>query len=60
MSVLRRANPSTRAGIRALHASARVVASPAARAVMSVLGKRLVNVAADDLRLPDYSDFVRS
>lgn len=55
MSVLRRANPRTHAGIRALHAGARIVASPAGRTVMNLLGKRLVNVAADDLDLPDYS-----
>ena len=54
MSVLRRANPRTRAGIRALHAGARVVASAPGRAIMDVLGKRLVNIAADDLQLPDY------
>ncbi|CAN5148646.1 FAD-dependent monooxygenase [soil metagenome] len=54
MSVLRRANPRTRAGIRALQTSARVIASPAGRAVMTVLGKRLVTLAADDLQLPDY------
>jgi 2-polyprenyl-6-methoxyphenol hydroxylase-like FAD-dependent oxidoreductase len=55
MSVLRRANPRTRAGIRALHTGARIVASPAGQAAMNVLGKRLVHVAADDLHLPDYS-----
>jgi 2-polyprenyl-6-methoxyphenol hydroxylase-like FAD-dependent oxidoreductase len=54
MSVLRRANPRTRTGIRALHTAARVVASPAGQAVMSVLGKRLVNISANDLTLPDY------
>lgn len=53
-SVLRRANPRTRAGIRALHAGARIVGSPVGRATMNLLGKTLVHVAADDLRLPDY------
>lgn len=51
-SVLRRANPRTRAGIRALHTGARVIASPAGRVAMNVLGRRLVNLSADDL--PDY------
>ena len=55
-NVLRRANPRTRAGIQALHAGARLVASPAGRTTMKLLGKRLVHVAADDIRLPDYSD----
>ncbi|NVN51734.1 FAD-dependent monooxygenase [Mycolicibacterium hippocampi] len=54
MSVLRRANPQSRRGIGALHAGARIVASPAGRAVMNLLGKRLVHVAADGTRLPDY------
>ena len=53
MSVLRRANPRTRAGIRTLHTGARIVASPAGQAAMNMLGKRLVNVAADDVQLPD-------
>ena len=55
MSVLRRANPRTRAGIRTLHAGARIVASPAGHAAMKILGKRMVSVAADGLRLPDYA-----
>ena len=55
-NTLRRANPRTRAGIQALHAGARLVASPAGRTTMKLLGKRLVHVAADDIRLPDYSD----
>ena len=54
MSVLRRANPQSRRGIGALHAGARIFASPAGRAVMNLLGKRLVHVAADGTRLPDY------
>ncbi len=54
MSVLRRANPRTRVGIRALHTGARLFASPAGQAAMNFLGRRLVNVAADDLALPDY------
>jgi 2-polyprenyl-6-methoxyphenol hydroxylase-like FAD-dependent oxidoreductase len=52
--VLRRANPSTRAGIRALHAGARLVASPAVRAGMSLAGSRFGRTAAEDVRLPDY------
>ncbi|MET0898231.1 MAG: FAD-dependent monooxygenase [Mycobacterium sp.] len=60
MSVLRRANPRTRSGIRALHAGARVVASPAAQVAMKLVGKRFVTVAADGLRLPDYSPAVDS
>lgn len=53
-AVLRAANPRSRAGIRALHAGARLVASPAGRAVTGVIGKRLGGTAADDLRLPHY------
>ena len=54
MSMLRRANPRTHAGIRALHSGARLVASPAGRAVTSLLGRRFVDVGLDGLRLPDY------
>ncbi|WP_319428912.1 FAD-dependent monooxygenase [Mycobacterium sp. RTGN5] len=53
-SVLRRANPRTGAGIRALHAAARIVASPAGKATTKVLGNRFTTGAADGLRLPDY------
>jgi 2-polyprenyl-6-methoxyphenol hydroxylase-like FAD-dependent oxidoreductase len=53
-SLLRRISPRTRAGIRALHAGAQLIASPVGQAAMNLLGKRLVNVAADDLDLPDY------
>lgn len=60
MSVLRRANPRTRAGIRALHLGARTATSPAGKAVMNLLGKRLVNVAADSFELPDYPHAVRA
>jgi 2-polyprenyl-6-methoxyphenol hydroxylase-like FAD-dependent oxidoreductase len=52
--VLRRANPRTAAGIRTLHAGARVVASRAGRAATDLIGRRLVTVAADDVALPDY------
>ncbi len=52
--LLRRNNPRTRAGIRALHAIARLIASPVGRGAMDLIGKRLVKVEADDLRLPDY------
>jgi deazaflavin-dependent oxidoreductase (nitroreductase family) len=54
MSVLRRANPRTRAGIRVLHSGARLMASPAGRAVTTTFGRRLVDVGLDGLRLPDY------
>jgi 2-polyprenyl-6-methoxyphenol hydroxylase-like FAD-dependent oxidoreductase len=53
-AVLRRANPRTPAGIRALHAGARVVASPAIRAGMSMIGRRFGGSAAEDIKLPDY------
>ena len=52
--MLRRANPRTAAGIRALHAGARVIAGPVGRAAMKLPGSDLVNIASDDLRLPDY------
>jgi 2-polyprenyl-6-methoxyphenol hydroxylase-like FAD-dependent oxidoreductase len=52
--VLRRASPQTRAGIRALHAGARVVASPAVRKGLSALGSRFGRSAAEDVTLPDF------
>ena len=52
-AMLRLANPRTRTGIRALHAGARFVASPAGKAITGLSGNRL-NVA-DDLSLPDYA-----
>jgi len=52
--VLRRASPQTRAGIRALHAGARVIASPAVRKGLSVLGSRFGRSATEDVTLPDY------
>ncbi|BBY31599.1 FAD-dependent monooxygenase [Mycolicibacterium sediminis] len=54
MSMLRRMNPRTRAGIRAVHTGARLVTSPAGKAITKLVGKRLVRVSADDLVLPDY------
>jgi 2-polyprenyl-6-methoxyphenol hydroxylase-like FAD-dependent oxidoreductase len=54
-SLLRRISPRTRTGIRALHAGARLVASPAGAAALNLLGQRLVNVPADDIHLPDFS-----
>ncbi|ORW24356.1 FAD-dependent monooxygenase [Mycobacterium palustre] len=54
--LLRRISPRTPAGISALHAAARLAASPVGRAAMNLLGKRLVNVAADKIDLPDYPD----
>jgi hypothetical protein len=53
-SVLKRANPRTRAGVRAVRTAARIVASPAGQAATKVLGNRLTTGAADGLRLPDY------
>ncbi|WP_445167732.1 FAD-dependent monooxygenase [Mycolicibacterium sp. Dal123E01] len=53
-SVLKRANPRTRAGVRAVRAAARIVASPFGQATTRVLGNRLATGAADRLRLPDY------
>jgi 2-polyprenyl-6-methoxyphenol hydroxylase-like FAD-dependent oxidoreductase len=52
--VLRRASPQTRAGIRALHAGARVIASPAVRKGLSVFGSRFGRSAAEDVTLPDF------
>jgi 2-polyprenyl-6-methoxyphenol hydroxylase-like FAD-dependent oxidoreductase len=54
MGVLRLANPRTGAGIRALHAGARVIASRPGQAAIGLLGRRLVNVVADDIKLPQY------
>ena len=54
-SLLRRNNPRTRGGIRALHAAARLVASPPGRVALGLLGKRIFNTAAGGLPLPDYS-----
>lgn len=52
-SVLRRANPRTRAGIRAFHASARLIASPVGSAIVNVARKRF-DGGGDGVRLPDY------
>jgi 2-polyprenyl-6-methoxyphenol hydroxylase-like FAD-dependent oxidoreductase len=54
MSVLRRASPRTRAGIRTLQSAARLVASPAGQATMKLVGKRLGSNVLDDVRLPEY------
>jgi 2-polyprenyl-6-methoxyphenol hydroxylase-like FAD-dependent oxidoreductase len=53
--VLRRANPRTRAGIRALHTGARLIASPPVRAGMSLAGKTFGSLAVEKIALPDYS-----
>ena len=53
-AVLRRANPRTGAGIRALHTGARVIASPAVRAGMSMIGRQFGRIAAEGIKLPDY------
>jgi 2-polyprenyl-6-methoxyphenol hydroxylase-like FAD-dependent oxidoreductase len=52
--LLRRANPRTVGGIRALHAGARLVAGPVGRAASKLLGGRFVDVGIARLRLPDY------
>ena len=52
--VLRLANPSSQNGIRALHAGARLAAGPVGSAVAAVTRKGLVNIGADDVRLPTY------
>jgi 2-polyprenyl-6-methoxyphenol hydroxylase-like FAD-dependent oxidoreductase len=54
-AVLRRANPRTRAGIRALHTGARLIASPPVRAGMSLAGKTFGSLAVEKIALPDYS-----
>jgi 2-polyprenyl-6-methoxyphenol hydroxylase-like FAD-dependent oxidoreductase len=54
-AVLRCANPRTRAGIRALHAGARLIASPPVRAGMSLAGKTFGSLAVEKIALPDYS-----
>ena len=53
MSMLRRANPSTSAGIRTLHAGARVLATSAGQTAMDLLGKRF-STGLDTVQLPDY------
>lgn len=53
---LRRINPRTRGGIRALHAGARLVASPVGRSAMKLFGKGIASSSADRLALPDYAD----
>jgi 2-polyprenyl-6-methoxyphenol hydroxylase-like FAD-dependent oxidoreductase len=58
MSVLRRANPRTRPGIRALQSTARLIASPAGQGAMKFLGKRLGNNALDRLQLPNYQPVI--
>jgi 2-polyprenyl-6-methoxyphenol hydroxylase-like FAD-dependent oxidoreductase len=54
-AVLRCANPRTRAGIRALHAGARVIASTPVRAAMSLAGKTFGGLAVEKISLPNYS-----
>ena len=51
---LRIANPRTRAGIRALHAGARVIASGPVRAGMSLAGRTFGSIPAEKITLPDY------
>ena len=52
--VLAAMNPLTSLGIRALHASAGLAASPVARRVGGLLGRNLVRVAAEEVSLPEY------
>jgi 2-polyprenyl-6-methoxyphenol hydroxylase-like FAD-dependent oxidoreductase len=59
-AMLRRANPRTRAGIRALHAGASVFARPTVRNGLSLLGSRFGRSAAEDVKLPDYFHTDRS
>ncbi|MET0698101.1 MAG: FAD-dependent monooxygenase [Mycobacterium sp.] len=56
IGVLKRANPQTARGIRALHAAGRLMASPVGQAATKFAGKRFANSPADNLQLPDYSD----
>jgi 2-polyprenyl-6-methoxyphenol hydroxylase-like FAD-dependent oxidoreductase len=56
MSVLRRANPQTRAGIRTLHAAARLMTSPVGQAAIKTVGKRFAQNPADTVALPHYAD----
>ena len=55
MEVLRRANPRTPGGIRALRTVAGIAASKPGQAVVKTLGRRAGRNATDDLRLPDYA-----
>jgi hypothetical protein len=54
-AVLRCANPRTSAGIRVLHAGARILASPAVRAGMNLAGKTFGSIPAEKIALPNYS-----
>ena len=54
MEVLRRANPRTPGGIRALRTVAGIAASRPGQAVVKTLGRRAGRNATGDLRLPDY------
>jgi 2-polyprenyl-6-methoxyphenol hydroxylase-like FAD-dependent oxidoreductase len=52
--VLRAANPRSVTAIRTLHTGARVVGSSFGRTVTTLVGGRLVKVAAEDISLPRY------
>lgn len=54
IDTLRRANPRTQRGIDVLHTVSRLAATPVARGAMKLLGRRMVTVASDGVRLPDY------
>lgn len=54
-AVLRRANPASRGGIRALHTAARLAASPAGTAARRLAGGRHVDITSDESRLPNYA-----
>jgi hypothetical protein len=53
MNVLRRANPRTSAGIRTLHAAARVFATSPGQTAMNLLGRRF-STGLDTVQLPEY------
>ena len=54
MNALRRMNPRTSTGIRALHAGARIASNPAVTKVTELAGGRLMRLPVDGLELPDY------
>lgn len=52
--MLRRMNPGTRTGIRALHGAAGLVAGPIGRALTRLVSSRSREIAGADSALPDY------
>jgi 2-polyprenyl-6-methoxyphenol hydroxylase-like FAD-dependent oxidoreductase len=59
-AVVRRANPRTATGIRALHAGARLFSNPASRACINLIGGRFARFAARDIPLPQYASAERA